>query len=134
MSELFKLGKVKLETEIVNLSYRITKEKKNELRVGIVEFELRKPISPGDELRDTVKLIKAFIKEFLPETDIVMISGRGPIWMYAMLTHELVHVCRAFAVFDPKLGGGVLVSIHTYDLPYNVGDVIEIEESKELVQ
>lgn len=42
----------------------------------------------------------------------VIISGRAPIWLYGFLIHEL-HPTPWVAVYDPRLGGGVVVSTHS---------------------
>jgi CRISPR-associated protein Csx3 len=53
----------------------------------------------------------------------VIISGRGPIWLYAYLVHEL-HPTAWVACYDPRLGA-VVVATHS-DL-VRIGDVILIE-------
>jgi len=51
----------------------------------------------------------------------VLISGKGPVWLYCMLAHA-AHACRAVAVFDPRLEGYVVV--HAHYTGYHVGQVI----------
>lgn len=53
----------------------------------------------------------------------VVISGRGPIWLYAYLVHEM-HPTRWVACYDPRLGG-VVVATHCKEV--KVGQVIAIE-------
>lgn len=53
----------------------------------------------------------------------VVLSGRGPIWLYAYLTHYY-HPTAWVATYDPRLSGAVVVQSHHPD--YNVGDVIPI--------
>jgi len=82
----------------------------------LVEFQLSGPISPG-ELKDIVP----------PEVDPrkgVVISGRGPVWLYGYLVHHY-HPTRWVATFDPRLGA-VVVSSHTPDV--RVGEVVEVED------
>lgn len=138
MSELTRLGRVKLETEFVDLAYRLTEAKAGEksYRVGIIEFSLKRPVAPGPEAKELVKIFKAFVKEFMPDHEITVVSGRGPIWFYGMIAHELVHVTKALAFFDPKLEGAVLIATHYYDIPLEPGDIIKLktEEVKELTQ
>lgn len=42
----------------------------------------------------------------------IVISGRGPVWLYAYLVHEC-HVFPFVATNDPRLGGFVVVQSHT---------------------
>ena len=44
-----------------------------------------------------VKVLKAFIEEFMPDHEITVVSGRGPLWFYGMLVHELTRVTKALA-------------------------------------
>ena len=53
----------------------------------------------------------------------VVISGRGPIWLYCFLAHAY-HPTKFVATFDPQLGGAVVVETHTKDV--EVGDVIPV--------
>jgi len=81
----------------------------------LVEFELPGPISP-----DTLRALKP------PEVDPkkgVVISGRGPIWLYGFLVHHY-HPTAWVATFDPRLGA-VVVESHVPGV--KPGDVINIE-------
>lgn len=42
----------------------------------------------------------------------ILITGRAPIWGYGMILHR-AHATPAVAVFDPRLGGYVVVQSHT---------------------
>jgi len=53
----------------------------------------------------------------------VVLSGRGPIWLYCFLTH-FYHPTKFIAVYDPRIGGGVIVETHTPG--YSVGDTLEV--------
>jgi len=53
----------------------------------------------------------------------IVISGRGPIWLFGTLIHEF-HPAKWVACFDPRLGGGVVVQSH--DPEVKVGDVVEV--------
>jgi len=55
----------------------------------------------------------------------VVISGRGPIWLYGYLVHEC-HPHPWVGLFDPRLGGAVVVETHVKDV--NVGQVIPIPD------
>jgi CRISPR-associated protein Csx3 len=54
----------------------------------------------------------------------VVISGRGPIWLYTYLTHEL-HPTAWVACYDPRFLGAVVVATHS-DL-VSIGDIIPME-------
>ncbi len=51
----------------------------------------------------------------------VVISGRGPIWLYGYLIHHY-HPAKWVATYDPRLGGGVVVMSH--DPKVREGDII----------
>jgi CRISPR-associated protein Csx3 len=79
----------------------------------LLEFTLEDSLEPS-QLQD--------IK--IPEIDTtkgVIISGRGPIWLYAYLVHEL-HATAWVACNDPRLGA-VVVETHTKGV--SVGSVIK---------
>lgn len=57
----------------------------------------------------------------------VIISGRAPVWLFSFLTHHF-HVCKWVATFDPRLGGGVVTSVHTKNAP-TVGEVVSVPQS-----
>ena len=86
---------------------------------GMVElvFTLKRPIKP-EELR-------LVIPPPIPVGKVLLISGRGPIWLYGYLIHHYVHLAKAVATFDPKIPGYVVVASHTPDL--EPGDVITRE-------
>ena len=54
----------------------------------------------------------------------VVLSGRGPIWLYARLVHEY-HPAAWVATHDPRLGGGVVVESHVPGV--KVGEVVPVE-------
>jgi len=64
----------------------------------------------------------------IPATDAtqgIVISGRGPIWLYAALVHHL-HIHRWVACYDPRLGGAVVVMRHHPAAP-PVGSVVKMD-------
>lgn len=66
----------------------------------------------------------------LPEiaaTQGVIISGPGPIWLYAAIVHKL-HATPWVATMDPRLGGAVVVQRHSLTAP-SVGEVVELPKS-----
>ena len=55
----------------------------------------------------------------------VIISGKGPVWLYAHLVH-LLHISAWVAVYDPRIGA-VVVQSHSKNT-YSAGDVLTAEE------
>lgn len=86
--------------------------------MDVLEFELDGPVEPEE--------LKSIIKELPPQSgaDLLVVSGRGPIWLYAVIIHNYIHVYPAIAVYDPKLKGAVVVASHTKK--YEVGDAINV--------
>lgn len=60
----------------------------------------------------------------VPGTEGVIISGRGPVWLYAALAHHY-HTTQWVGTFDPRMGGAVVTSRHSRTAP-PVGAVVEI--------
>ena len=85
-------------------------------KFSTVKFELDGPISP--ETLENLKFPK------VTPTKGVIISGRGPIWLYAALVHAY-HATRWVATHDPRLGGGVVVTSHVPEIV--PGMVIKME-------
>jgi len=56
----------------------------------------------------------------------VILSGRGPIWLYCYLCH-FYHPTKFVATYDPRLQGAVVVESHGSE--YKVGDIIPVESS-----
>jgi len=55
----------------------------------------------------------------------VILYGKGPVWLYAYLSHEL-HIAKWVETFDPRVGA-VVVQSYDANSP-QVGDVIGSEE------
>lgn len=87
---------------------------------ALVEFELKREIAPAD-----LKNIKPPdpVKEKI-SSHVIIISGRGPIWLYGYLIH-FYHPTKAVAVFDPRLSGAVVVESHSTE--FQIGDLIKEE-------
>jgi len=81
----------------------------------IVEFELPGPISP-DALR------KLDPPDVNPRKGVIL-SGRGPIWLYAFLAHHY-HPVAWVATYDPRIGA-VVVESHIPGV--EPGDVIDMK-------
>lgn len=48
----------------------------------------------------------------LPLDKGVVISGRGPVWLFCTIAHHY-HPAKWVATHDPRLGGGIVVATHT---------------------
>ncbi|MEM4270056.1 MAG: CRISPR-associated ring nuclease Crn3/Csx3 [Candidatus Caldarchaeum sp.] len=87
-----------------------------------VEFELAGGVITPPQLEEVVRSFP------LPPPRLsgrgVVISGRGPIWLYSALVHHL-HPAPWVACYDPRLGGGVVVASHVPNL--RVGDVVKVD-------
>jgi CRISPR-associated protein Csx3 len=85
----------------------------------LVSFELPKgPISPDDLRGIAHRAPKA-----TPKLGVVL-SGRGPIWLYVCLAH-IYHPSSWVAIFDPRLGSGIVVATHVPSV--KVGDTVPLE-------
>ncbi|MHA1700375.1 MAG: CRISPR-associated ring nuclease Crn3/Csx3 [Promethearchaeota archaeon] len=82
----------------------------------ILSFELEGNLPPSE------------LKEVKPPNLIgakgVVLSGRGPIWLYCYLTH-VYHPTRFVATYDPRVGGAVVAETHCKE--YSVGDIIKLD-------
>ena len=85
---------------------------------SVVNFELDGPLSP----QDLPEVLREFSKENLKFNKGIVISGRGPIWLYGTLIHEC-HPAKWIACYDPRLVGGVVIESH--DPRVKVGEVIK---------
>lgn len=54
----------------------------------------------------------------------IIISGRGPVWLYAALAHHY-HVTAWVGTFDPRVGGAVVTSRHSRTAPA-LGSVVPL--------
>lgn len=83
----------------------------------VVFFELSSPITP--------KILPYINPPSVNSTKGVVLSGRGPIWLYCHLAHHY-HPTKFIAVHDPRLGGAVVVESHSPN--YQIGEIIKIGE------
>jgi len=109
-----------MEERIIKIGDVVLEYKKEEFHDEIA-IELREAIEP-ETLRDinASEHFASLLKE--AKGDLLVISGRAPIWLYAYLVHEFVHLYKAIAVYDPKIGGAVVVASHTSK--FSPGEVI----------
>lgn len=80
---------------------------------SILAFELGGVISPED--------LRALSPPKVEGSKGVILSGRGPIWLYCFLTH-FYHPTKFIATYDPRLEGAVIVETHSR--AYKIGSVI----------
>lgn len=102
---------IKTSAEVVKEGQRIaTIQTLRRDDMVVLHISLARPITV-EESKHIVEAVNALRHE-LARADLVAISGRGPIWMYGKLLHALLHVTRAVAFYDPKVGF-VIVASHT---------------------
>lgn len=80
----------------------------------LVKFDFEGIIDPG--------ILTTIDPPSVEPTKGVIISGRGPIWLYCNLIHHY-HPTKFIATHDPRLGGAVIVESHSKS--YKVGTVIK---------
>jgi len=85
-----------------------------------IELSCSTGVVSVEQLPSLVERIESLFPEIGEE--IVVLSGRMPVWVFATATHVL-HPTKGVATFDPRLGGGVVVAQHHEDCP-PVGTII----------
>lgn len=93
------------------------KEKKN---YTFIHFELESSIIP--------QILKKVKPPKVDGTKGVVLSGRGPIWLYCYLVHYY-HPTRFIATYDPRIGGAIVVESH--EKRFKAGDIIEIDKDEQ---
>jgi CRISPR-associated protein Csx3 len=91
----------KLSNEIVIIHFILKRE---------LEPEDLKKISPPDPIKNN----------FSDKT--IILSGRGPIWLYGFLIHYY-HPVKAISIFDPRYNAAIIIESHFKK--YKVGDIIK---------
>ena len=88
------------------------------------------------ELPAMVKAVEAALETagFDPRggAEVIVISGRLPIWAAAAIIHSAGHARPAAAAFDPRLQAGVVVMSHCPEL--KVGDLIPLQGDEVKIQ
>ena len=87
---------------------------KEEADYSILSFVIDGVLSPED--------LAALIPPKVDGSKGVILSGRGPIWVYCFLTH-FYHPTKFIATYDPRLGGAVIVETHS--VKYAIGSVLK---------
>ncbi len=82
----------------------------------VVHFELESSISP--EILQKLKPPK------VDGTKGIILSGRGPIWLYCYLCHYY-HPTKFIATYDPRVSGAIVVESHGQSL--EVGEIIKVK-------
>ncbi len=85
----------------------------------IVHFELEGNITP--------EILKQLKPPKVDGTKGVVLSGRGPIWLYCYLVHHY-HPTKFVATYDPRIGGAIIVESHEQKL--EVGEIIEVNKDE----
>jgi CRISPR-associated protein Csx3 len=88
----------------------------------LVKFEIPGGVTTPEEAAQAVGEIVDQLPGNLP----VLINGRGPIWLYAMLVHA-AHPTPVVGTYDPRLSGYVVVASH--DPHWGIGDTIPDPEA-----
>ncbi|MEM4973404.1 MAG: CRISPR-associated ring nuclease Crn3/Csx3 [Candidatus Hadarchaeales archaeon] len=83
----------------------------------LLQFELEGGVISPEELGKAVEAAPQ-----LPGNKGVVISGRGPVWLFAALCHKY-HPCVWVATHDPRLGA---VVVETHVKERKVGEVIPL--------
>jgi CRISPR-associated protein Csx3 len=95
---------------------RIVFKKREKRQFTVVEFIIKEPLQP--EILQTLEM-----PDINPIKGLI-ISGRGPIWLYCFLTHYY-HPTKFIATYDPRLGGAVI--IETHNPGYRIGEIVKME-------
>jgi CRISPR-associated protein Csx3 len=99
------------------IQFKVEKEEKYvlvyfEMEGGIITPNHLKSLSPPDPITQNFAHLG------------VILSGRGPVWLYGFLVHYY-HPTKWVATYDPRLQGAVVVESHTPEV--QVGDIIPLE-------
>jgi len=89
--------------------------------IVVIHFDLKRELNPED--LKNIKPPDPVKNKF--SNNLVILSGRGPIWLYGFLIH-FYHPVKAVAVFDPRLDGAVVVESHSND--FKIGSIVKLEE------
>ena len=93
----------KVSNEVVMIHFILKRE---------LEPEDLKKISPPDPIKNN----------FSDKT--IILSGRGPIWLYGFLIHYY-HPVKAISIFDPRYNAAIIIESHLKK--YKIGDIIKTD-------
>ncbi|HEY9809941.1 MAG TPA: CRISPR-associated ring nuclease Crn3/Csx3 [Halomicronema sp.] len=91
---------------------------------GLAYQHLRICLTRADGIITPQDLSQLQLPKGINSTQGVILEGRGPIWLYAYLTHEC-HATAWVGCYDPRLGGAVVVESHIREV--SVGEIIKIQ-------
>ncbi|HFA48248.1 MAG TPA: CRISPR-associated protein Csx3 [Bacteroidetes bacterium] len=80
---------------------------------GIIAPDVLNGLSPPDPVQENFAHLG------------VVLSGRGPIWLYGFLVH-FYHPTKWVATHDPRVQGAVIVASHTPEI--EVGTLIHFQK------
>lgn len=93
----------KLSNEVVMIHFILKRE---------LEPEDLKKISPPDPIKNNFS------------DKAIILSGRGPIWLYGFLIHYY-HPVKAISIFDPRYNAAIIIESHFKK--YKIGDIIKTD-------
>jgi len=86
----------------------------------VLEFKIS-----GDGIISPEDLNKISLPEGLKMSKGLILSGRGPVWLYVFLAH-LAHPFAWVATYDPHLDKAIIIERHTKNAP-QIGELIKIK-------
>jgi len=80
----------------------------------------------GDRFVEPAKLRELKLPE-VDTTKPVVLEGPAPIWLYSHMALRYMHKTPFLAIYDPRLGAGVVVASHTETV--KVGSLVKLDKS-----
>ncbi|MCT7948546.1 CRISPR-associated ring nuclease Crn3/Csx3 [Ancylothrix sp. C2] len=91
---------------------------------GLAYQHLRIRLRATDGIITPKDLQQLQLPKGIDSTKGIVVEGKGPIWLYAYLTHEC-HTTAWVGCYDPRLGGAVVVESHSGEV--SVGEVWKLQ-------
>ena len=84
----------------------------------IFEFELKGSVNPNEVSN---------IEKQLPDLDgdTLVITGKGPAWLYCLIMRKYLYRFTIIAVYDPELQAAIIVSSHL--MSFKIGERINLK-------
>jgi len=73
--------------------------------INLVEFNIEGGVLDPSELVSAVENAPV-----VKDKDLVCISGRGPVWLYAAVVHKYALLGNAVATYEPRLNACIVVA------------------------
>lgn len=90
---------------------------------AIIEFAIGPTqVISYSELEPAVHEVYSFFKD--KSVDVVLITGRGPVWLYSAIVHTIAHLAKAVAVFDAIQKKHVIVVTHSAE--FKIGQTLDV--------